>query len=100
MDFASGGIFSGVQKQSTGSQLTTSNVSGNYTINSDCTVTASRTINGVAVTGASVVLGNGFIHLATPWIWQGEDCQDSTESVKLSDAGTNDDEQYSVENTC
>jgi hypothetical protein len=79
--FASGGTFTGTQKQKVANQpLTISPVSGSYTINSDCTVTASRTIAGVTEAGASVVLSDGYRYLATPWIWQGESCQASTDT--------------------
>lgn len=101
MDFAPGGTFSGIQKQSVNGQYAASPYTGSYTVNFDCTVTASRTVNGMTEAGASIILGNGLHFSPNPWIWQGESCQPNTDTYgPNSESPTGTSQEYDANTVC
>ncbi|MHA6907647.1 hypothetical protein ACQUJS_04295 [Ralstonia pseudosolanacearum] len=53
----SGGSITGGEKVGTPTGFTTSAISGTYTMNADCSVVMTRTVNGVTTAGAHIVSG-------------------------------------------
>ncbi|WP_434113517.1 hypothetical protein [Paraburkholderia caffeinilytica] len=68
------GALSGTEKKSSPSGSTTAAISGTYTINPDCSVLMTRTINGTTKTGAHMVSGGDPAALIRQhaFVWQGD----------------------------
>ncbi|HLJ86956.1 MAG TPA: hypothetical protein VKZ53_09030 [Candidatus Angelobacter sp.] len=73
MDFSAAGTFSGTERKSDSGSFTNTAYTGIYTVNGDCTVTATRTIPNPGTSGAHVITGpDGRVTPIRAWIWKGD----------------------------
>lgn len=72
--FASDGTFTGTDKRSTQGQLAEDTFTGSYTVNTDCTVQVTETVNNATVQGAHILTTTYEISSfnSDPWVWQGD----------------------------